>query len=80
MVIGKAEYSIRCFLNSKSFKTLLGIESESGILVEPVAATLCNVEYSIRDFLNTKGFKALLGNDPASAIFIEPITLESRGL
>lgn len=37
VVIGKAKYSIRDFLNSKGFKALLGIEPASGILVEPVA-------------------------------------------
>lgn len=41
-IIGRAEYSIRQFLNSKSFKALLGAGSESGISVEPVAVEGAN--------------------------------------
>lgn len=41
-VIGKGEYSIRHFLNSKGFKALLGAEFESFILVEPIAVEGAN--------------------------------------
>ena len=46
-IIGKAEYSIRQFLNSKGFKALLGADHASGISVEPIAVEGHNKAISI---------------------------------